>query len=125
MARLIADAGLLIAADRNDREAWALKRVAAEESTDILIPSPVLAQVWRGPGSENLARFLKGLVVLPFDEAAARRAGNLLGVCETRDVIDAAVVVSAADGDRIVTGDPKDISLLLERSGTRATIQQV
>ncbi len=123
MARLIADAGLLIAAERGERGAWALKRTTAEDGVDLVVPAPVLSQVWRGPRSQNLARFLAGLEVITFDEEPARRAGALLGASTTTDVCDASVAAGARDGDRIVTGDVEDIGHLVAHSGNDISIR--
>ncbi|MEW6581607.1 MAG: twitching motility protein PilT [Actinomycetota bacterium] len=125
MARLIADAGLLIKADRNDRDAWALKRAAAEDDVEIVVPAPVLAQSWRGARSVNLARYLVGLEVAAFTEELARRAGELLRVAGTSDVCDAAVVVTARDGDRVVTEDVNDVTHLIERQGLRVEVLRI
>jgi len=58
LARLIAGAGLLVAADRDRRDVWALKRAAAEDDVEIVVPAPILAQVWRGAASAGLARLV-------------------------------------------------------------------
>lgn len=123
MARLIADAGVLVAADRNARAAWVLKKLAGEQDVPLVVPAPVLAQVWRGPGGVNLARFLKGVAVPAFDQELARLTGNLLGVAQRSDVVDAAVVAYARAGDRIVTGDVEDISRLVELRGLEVAVQ--
>lgn len=123
MARLIADAGLLIAAERGERGAWALKRTTAEDGVDLVVPAPVLSQVWRGPRPQNLTRFLAGLEVITFDEELARRAGELLGASATTDVCDASVVAGARDGDRVVTGDVEDITHLVAHSGSDISIR--
>ena len=41
-----------------------------------------------------------------------RAAGALLGVAGTSDVIDAAVVLLASDGDDIITSDADDMTRL-------------
>jgi hypothetical protein len=43
-------------------------------------------------------------------------AGALIGQAGTRDVVDAALVLLAEDGDEIVTSDPKDLGLLAARA---------
>ncbi|WP_217924429.1 hypothetical protein [Miltoncostaea oceani] len=125
MARLIADAGLLVAADRNERAAWALKKAAAEDRDELVVPAVALAQTWRGPQSANLARFLKGLRVIPLDAELARTTGHLLGVAATSDIADAAVAACAMEGDRIITGDLDDISQLVELRGVRAEVRTI
>src|SRR5258707_437564 len=46
-----------------------------------------------------------------------RRAGVLLGRVRRSDVIDAALVVLAEDGDEIFTADPADLRELAQASG--------
>jgi uncharacterized protein YaiI (UPF0178 family) len=53
----------------------------------------------------------------PLDDALGRAAGELLAVARRRDVIDAALVLLAADGDHIVTSDPDDLAPLAVASG--------
>ena len=125
MARLIADAGLLVAADRNDRVAWGAKRRAIDDELDLAVPAPVIVQVWRGPGSVNLGRFLTGLEVIVLDESVARIAGNLLGVSRTSDVTDAVVAACARDGDTIWTGDVADLTRLVELRGVRVNVERI
>ena len=52
-------------------------------------------------------------------------AGELLGVTRTHDVIDAAVVLLASDGDRIATSDPDDLELLALAAGLEVEIVPV
>lgn len=122
MDRVVADAGLLIAADRNDRSVWALKK---DEDLEIVVPAPVLAQVWRGPGSASLGRFLRGLEVIPFTDPDARRVGELLALASTDDVVDAAVAIAARAGDRIITSDPDDLEVLVERRGVEVSVRRI
>jgi len=51
--------------------------------------------------------------VEPLDEALAKSAGELCGKAKVADVVDAAVVASAARrGDAILTSDPRDLRRL-------------
>jgi hypothetical protein len=50
-------------------------------------------------------------------EALGRRAGLLLGRAHTSDVVNAAVVLVAADGDSVLTSDPDDIGHLADVAG--------
>jgi len=125
LARLIADAGALLAAERNVREIWALKKLAVQEDLELVVPAPVLAQVWRGRASANLARFLKGVAILDFTEQEARTAGELLAAARTEDVVDAAVAVCARRGDRVLTSGPGDIATLVELRGIDARVERV
>lgn len=80
----------------------------------LVVPAPVVAQVWRGgPRQALLARFL----ALPFVEVDLLTArlwqavGVLCGTTSTADVVDAAVVMCARErGARVVvTSDPGDL----------------
>ena len=51
--------------------------------------------------------------VEPLDEALAKSAGGLCGKAKVADVVDAAVVASAARrGDAVLTSDPRDLRRL-------------
>lgn len=106
----ILDAGALTAADRGDRSMWArLKGAVAEPLTH----GGVVGQAWRGGAKQaRLAHFLAGVDVRPLTDDLGRASGVLVGVAGTADVIDAAVVMLAADGDIIYTSDPDDIAHL-------------
>jgi hypothetical protein len=52
------------------------------------------------------------------DVALGRRAGVLLGRAGHDDVIDAAVVLLADDGDWVLTADPDDLHDLAAAAGT-------
>jgi hypothetical protein len=51
------------------------------------------------------------------DIPLGRRAGALLSQTATSDVVDAALVLSASDGDEIVTSDASDLALLARTCG--------
>lgn len=119
MTALVLDAGALIALDRNDRTAWAMLRVAADDGDLVQVPAGVIAQAWRdGPRQALLSRALAHCDEVPLDGALARAAGLLCGQSGTTDVIDASVAVTAAGVARrnhvaVVTSDPDDIAHLL------------
>ena len=122
---LTLDAGALIAADKGNRAFWALWAEALDRNATITIPAPVLAQVWRG-NNPIVARLLRACIVEAMDATIARRAGVLLGVARTRDVVDATVVVSAAArGDAILTTDPGDIEHLTDALGAQCRVVPV
>ena len=50
--------------------------------------------------------------VRSLNEELGRAAGALLARARKDDVIDAAIVLLAEDGDRIVTSDPDDLAAL-------------
>lgn len=116
---LVVDAGGWIAlergsADARARFAWALR-------TDELVVTHggIVGQVWRarGPRQARLAHALAGALVRPLDDVLGRRAGALLAKTGGRDVVDAALVLLAADGDEILTSDPEDLAPLARAAG--------
>jgi hypothetical protein len=113
---LTLDAGALIAIDKNDRRVIVALRLAANEGLPITVPAGVVGQVWRdGARQVRLARLLgaRGVAVEAFDDARARAAGQLCGATGTKDVIDAAVVLSAKSrNDKIFTSDVDDLRRL-------------
>jgi PIN domain nuclease of toxin-antitoxin system len=112
----ILDAGALIAHERRDPKVAALMEVAAAHRIEMVLPSAVLAQVWRdGSRQALLARALRnpGIVEAPLDHDDARQAGELLRASGTADVVDAHVVVLAGRLQApVITSDPADIAKL-------------
>lgn len=115
MSALVLDAGALVAVDRGDRGMIARLAVAHDAGLELRTTGVVVAEVWRDPAGRQarLARLLKGVDVRVVDERLGREAGVLLGRAGTEDAADASVVAVAAAGDRIVTGDPGDIAVLV------------
>lgn len=123
MSRLILDAGAFIAFERGDTAVRAHLTAARRLGMDVVTTSPVVGQVWRNGRRQALvARLLAATRVSAPDEAAARRAGELLRRAEADDVVDALLVGVARDGDTVITGDGADITRLLAAAGTRASI---
>ena len=69
-----------------------------------------------------LARFLPGVDVRALDDDFGRQAGVLLGAAGRADVIDAAVVLLAHDGDEIFTSGPEDLRELATVAGRHLDI---
>jgi predicted nucleic acid-binding protein len=123
MNTVVYDAAVLVAADRNDRRAWAEHKARLELGVVPLVPAPVLAQVSRSPQQAQLRRFLTGCVVVPLGERDAHEAGRLLGVSRTADVVDAAVVVTALRRKAIIlTSDPRYMERLIRASGREIAV---
>ena len=115
---LVLDAGAFIALERNERSMWVRLKAAAIARELPLTHGAVVGQVWRGgPRQARLARALQGVDVRPLDRVLGRAAGELLGRTSSSDVIDAAVVLLAADGDDIVTLDRRDFEALVRAAG--------
>lgn len=124
---LILDTGALMAIERADRATVALLKKESLAGRVPLSHGGVVGQAWRGggPRQARLARALSGLDVAHLDESLGRRVGVLLGRAQMSDVIDAAVVLLAADGDLILTSDPEDLAALAEAAGVHADIVPV
>jgi predicted nucleic acid-binding protein len=116
----VLDAGALIALERNDRALWAVLKLAASRSDEVIVPSAALAQVWRGTASQaQLARALQFCVIASFD-AVARAVGELCGRARTADICDAQVaIVAARHGDVLYTSDAGDMRRLTHAVGKR------
>jgi hypothetical protein len=120
------DTGALIAAERNDRQLWALHRRALERGMVPTIPAGVLGQGWRGGPQAQMSRLLAGCRIEVLDEARARSAGAACRVSRTSDVVDASVVVGAsARGDLVVTSDPADLAVFRDALRVQLQIQGI
>lgn len=107
---LVLDAGAFLAIERGDRDLEALVKQELHAGRVPLTHGGVVGQVWRGGGRQaRLARLLPAVRVVPLDEDLGRRAGELLGRSRKSDVVDAALVLLAADGDSVFTSDPEDL----------------
>lgn len=119
MNTLVLDSGALIALDRNDRNVWAMLRVAADEHSGVLAPAGAIAQAWRdGARQVLLVRALQHCDEVGLDGTVARGAGVLCARSRTADVIDASIAFAAAGAARtdptaIITSDPKDMRRLV------------
>ena len=112
------DSAALISLDRNERAMWVRLKACERARTPPLTHGGVVGQVWRGgPRQARLAQALAGIDVRPLDDDLGRAAGALLGRTGQADVIDAAVVLVASDGDEIVTSDSDDLDPMVEATG--------
>ncbi len=123
MIRVVLDAGALIALERNDRRLWRALALAARESDEVLVPTTVLAQVWRGRATQaRLHKALHHCVLASFD-ILTRSVGELCGRTRTADICDAHVaVVTATQGDVLYTSDPEDMRRLIAACGRRRPV---
>lgn len=124
---LVLDAGAFIAVERADRDTVALLKRELAAGRVPVTHGGVVGQVWRGGSGKqaNLARLLRGSDVVPLDDAFGRRAGLLLALSNTSDVIDAAVVLLAKDGDTIITSDTDDLEPLAVAAGLQVDLVAV
>lgn len=116
---IVLDAGALVAVERGDRTMIALIKGERDEARAPVTHGGVIGQAWRGGRGRQaeLARALRGVDVRALDDDLGRRAGVLLGAAGLSDVIDAALVLIADDGDEIFTADPADLGDLARAAG--------
>jgi hypothetical protein len=120
------DTGVLIAADRNDRNVWANHRARLEAGLVPVITAPVVAQASRSPRQVPLRRFLRGCDVVAFAPAEAHAVGALLAKSSTADIVDAHLVLTAARTSAVViTRDPGDLPSLAAHVRPRITIRTI
>jgi predicted nucleic acid-binding protein len=126
MNGFVYDAAVLVAADRNERRAWAEHKARLELGIVPLVPAPVVAQVSRSPQQAQLRRFLAGCSIVPLGENEAHEAGRLLAMTRTTDVVDAVVVTVALRNKAVIlTGDPIDMERLVRASGGEGVVIKV
>ena len=120
------DTGVLIAADRNDRNVWADHRARLEAGLVPVTTAPVIAQASRSPRQVQLRRFLRGCDVVAFAPAEAHAVGALLAKSSTADIVDAHLALTASRiGAVVITSDPSDLDALAAHVRPRITIRTV
>ena len=120
------DAGLLIAADRNDREVWADHRARLELGVVPVTTAPVVSQVSRSSRQVQLRRLLRGCEIVAFAAEEVHEVGELLGRAGSSDVVDAHVVVTASRyGSSVITSDEEDLGRLSNCLQQPVTLHQV
>jgi hypothetical protein len=113
--------------ERADRDTVALIKHELANGRVPMTHGGIVGQVWRGGSGRQarLARLLPALDVAPLDITLGRRAGALLGKARMDDVMDAALVLLAVDGDFFVTSDPDDLEPLAQAIGLHVDIVPV
>lgn len=123
---IVYHAGVLAAAERDDRSVWADHRVRLEAGAVPTTTAPVVAQVSRSPRQMQLRRFLRGCEVVAFSPQQADEVGELLGKASASDVVDAHVVVVAAmTGSPVLTSDAEDLRRLSSHLPTPVVIRRL
>ncbi len=121
---VIYDAGVLVAADRNNRQVWADHRVRLELGLAPKTTAPVVAQLSRSSRQAQLRRFLRGCDVIDFTADHAHNVGALLATAKSADVVDAHLALVASETDSLViTSDPTDLRHLANHVQKRIKIQ--
>ena len=120
---VVYDAGVLLAADRNDRGVWADHRARLELGIAPVTTAPVVAQVSRSDRQAQLRRFLSGCDVAAFTGDEAHNVGALLRAAGTADVVDAhLVLIAGLTGSTVRTSDEDDLALLAAHAPTAVRI---
>jgi hypothetical protein len=124
---LVLDAGAFLSVERSERDTVALLKNELVQGRVPVTHGGIVGQVWRGGSGRGapIARLLAGVEVAVLDDALGRRAGELLRDSATSDVLDAALVLQAFDGDTILTSDPDHITILAEAAGLHVDIVEV
>ena len=121
------DTGALIAADRNDRRMWALHAGFLALEVSPTVPTPVLAEAWRGGSRQaSLARFLALCTTESLTEEQAKAVGALAARADHDDILDVTVVEGAVrQHDAVVTSNPTHIRKIADAVRSRITIETV
>lgn len=110
---MLYDAGVLVAAERNDRRVWARHKALLLAGAAPISTAPVVAQVSRTGRQAQLRRLLAGTHVAGFAPEDADTVGALLAEAGSTDVVDAHVAILAHRlRVPVVTGEPDDLGRL-------------
>jgi predicted nucleic acid-binding protein len=108
------DAGVLIAAERSNRNVWADHRVRLELGIVPVTTAPVVAQVNRSGRQAQLRRFLRGCEVVGFGADEGHAVGALAGRAGATDVVDVHLVALAhRRGLGVLTSDEEDLQSIV------------
>jgi hypothetical protein len=121
------DTGALIAADRNDRRMWALHAGFLALEISPTVPTPVLAEAWRGGSRQaSLARCLALCATEPLTDDQARAVGSLAARSAHDDIVDVTVVEGAIRRrDAVVTSNPSHIRKIADAMRVKLSIETV
>lgn len=123
---VVYDAGLLVAADRSDRQVWADHHARLEVGVVPVTTAPVVAEVSRSPRQVQLRRFLRGCDIVGFSREESHEVGALLSLAETSDVVDAHVVLTASRGrSTVLTSDEQDLQRLSDCLSEPIVVQPI
>ena len=120
------DTGALVAAERNNRQMWALHAGYLAEEVIPTVPAAVLAEAWRGGSRQaSLSRLLRLCDTEPMSENLAKDVGVLAGK-SGHDIVDVSVVEGAVRrGDAVVTSNATHIRTIAEAAGARLRIESI
>ena len=106
---------------------WALHAGFLAEEVVPTVPTPVLAEAWRGGARQaSLSRFLRLCTTEELTDEQARAVGVLAGKAGHDDIVDVTVVEGAARrGDAIVTSNHTHIDKIAKAARARAHIERI
>jgi hypothetical protein len=121
------DTGALVAAERNNRQMWALHAGYLAEEVIPTVPATVLAEAWRGGSRQaSLSRLLRMCDTEPMSENLAKDVGVLAGKSGHDDIVDVCVVEGAVRrGDAVVTSNVAHIRTIAEAAGAILRIESI
>jgi hypothetical protein len=127
MGAVTYDTGALVAAERNNRQMWALHAGYLTEEVIPTVPAPVLAEAWRGGSRQaSLVRLLRMCATEPMSEDLAHKVGVLAGKSDHDDIVDVSVVEGALRrGDAVVTSNVPQIRKIANAIGTSLRIEPI
>ena len=121
------DTGALVAAERNNRQMWALHAGYLAEEVIPTVPAPVLAEAWRGGSRQaSLSRLLRMCDTEPMSEDLARSVGVLAGKSDHDDIVDVSVVEGALRrADAVVTSNVTHMRKVADAAGASPRIESI
>jgi hypothetical protein len=127
MSGVTYDTGALVAAERNNRQMWALHAGYLAEEVIPTVPAGVLAEAWRGGSRQaSLSRLLRMCNTEPMTEDLARSVGVLTGASGHDDIVDVSVVEGAIRrADAIVTSNITHIRMVADAVGASLRIESI
>jgi hypothetical protein len=123
---VVYDAGVFVAAERNEREVWADHRARLEMGLVPRTTAPVVAQVSRSSRQAQLHRMLRGCEIVPLASDDAHEVGSLLGSAGTADVVDAhLIIIAARRSATILSSDVDDLRHLAAKLPAPVRVQRI
>ena len=127
--RLLLDTGALIGLSRGDIRVRAALEEALLRGYEVLVPTPVVAQVHRGGRHQARTDRVLGEVddFLSTSLQTARHAGELLARADMSDAVDAIVAAEALGGgaSMVLTSDADDLARLVGAGPRSSSVEVV
>ena len=123
---LILDSGAMTALDTDDRAMWTRLKGALLDGDVPITHAGAFGQAWTlGTEKTRLEMALAGIEIKALDETSARQASRLVAATDSSSrLLDAALVLLAADDDEILTASPKRLTHIAQASGLHLELVQ-